>query len=169
MQQTTSLSLLSKYSKNIDHIAIAVTDLESSIEFHRSVLGFELIERRETTGKTTAMISAVMRSGSITFVLLQGTSSNSQVSKYIELYGPGVQHIAIEVEKIVDVYEELIERGFEFNTDIIRSPGLNQIFSKRYPDLGLMIELIERTEENTGFTDNNVQQLFDELEKKDSF
>lgn len=87
--------MLSNYSKNIDQIAIAATDLESSIHFYESILGFELIERRKTPGKKTAMISAVMRLGAITFVLLQGTSPDSQVTKFMEHHGPGVQHIAI--------------------------------------------------------------------------
>lgn len=168
MSEKSSPSILAKYSKNIDHLAIAVTDLESSIEFHQNILGFTLVERRETTGKKTAMSSAVMRSGSITFVLIQGKSSDSQVSKFIEHYGPGVQHIAIEVENLINVSEELKKRGFEFDTDIIRSPGLKQIFSKRNPVSGLMIEFIEKTD-NADFTDNSVQQLFESLEEKGSF
>lgn len=168
MSKTSSLSVLAKYSKNIDHLAIAVTDLESSIEFHQNVLGFTLAERRKTTGKKTAMSSAVMRCGPITFVLIQGKSSDSQVSKFIEHYGPGVQHIAIEVESLVNVFEELKKRGFEFDTDIICSPGLKQIFSKRNPVSGLMIEFIERTSDGD-FTDNSVQNLFESLEEKDSF
>lgn len=90
------------------------------------------------------MISAVMRSGAITFVLLQGTSPDSQVTKFIEHHGPGVQHIAIEVTHIGDVVKDLKQRGFDFNTNIIHSPGFNQIFSKTNPHSGLIIKLIEK-------------------------
>lgn len=167
MNGSTS-TLLSKYVKKIDHIAIAVTNLESSIDFHKNVLGLELVELRETSGKSTAMISAVMQLNSIKFVFLQGMGPDSQVSKYIEHYGPGVQHIAIEVDSLIDVSEDLIERGFEFDTGVIRSQNLTQIFSRRDPGSGLMIELIERTG-NSGFSEENVQQLFEQLEESNSF
>lgn len=169
MPTVNSSSLLSQLSKNIDHIAIAVNDLEKSIDFYQNVLGFTLFERRETVGKKTAMSSAVMRSGCITFVLLQGRNPDSQVSKYIEQYGSGVQHIAIEVQSLVDVSEDLKQRGVEFCTDIICSPGMKQIFSKRDPISGIMIELIEKTAAEANFTDNSVQQLFETLEEKDLF
>ena len=93
-------SILARYATGIDHVAIAVPDLETSIEFYSKVLGFELVERRRTEGTATAMVSAVMKAGPLTFVLIQGTSPQSQVSRFIEHYGPGVQHIAISVENI---------------------------------------------------------------------
>src|SRR5215216_1329081 len=63
---------LSQYATSIDHVAVAVRDLEESIRFYSEVLGFELKERRRTEGKATAMISAVMKAGPITVVLLEG-------------------------------------------------------------------------------------------------
>src|ERR1700688_2143493 len=93
-------SILSKHATAIDHVAIAVPELEQSIAFFTGVLGFELHERRKTEGEHTAMISAVLKAGPLTFVLLQGTSPQSQVSKFVEHYGPGVQHIAIAVEDL---------------------------------------------------------------------
>jgi methylmalonyl-CoA/ethylmalonyl-CoA epimerase len=159
--------LLAKYVKAIDHIAIAVTDLEQSIDLYRKVLGFGLHERRRTEGKTTAMISAVMKAGPLTVVLLQGTSSDSQVSKYVEHYGPGVQHIAFEVENLPAAAEELKRAGLEFDTDVINSPGLRQIFSARDSGSGMMYELIERM--GGDFSDDSVQNLFEQLERKGAF
>ena len=46
---------LAKYATGIDHVAIAVHDLEASIAFYTQVVGFELTERRETKGEHTAM------------------------------------------------------------------------------------------------------------------
>jgi methylmalonyl-CoA epimerase len=159
--------LLAKYARSIDHIAIAVHDLEQSIAFYQKVLGFELHERRRTEGKTTAMISAVMKAGPVTVVLLEGTSPESQVSKYVEHYGPGVQHIAFEVENLPAAAEELKRAGLEFDTSIIESPGLRQIFSARDPGSGMMYEFIERM--GGDFSDASVQNLFEQLEKKGTF
>lgn len=164
---TKTLAALAKHAVGIDHVAIAVQDLEESIRFYTSVLGFELTERRRTEGKQTAMISAVLKAGPVTVVLLQGTSPDSQVSKFVEHFGPGVQHIAIGVEDLPALAEELKGEGMEFDTSVIRSPGLLQIFSHRDGGSGMMFEFIER--KGGDFNDQSVQSLFEQLEKKDSF
>jgi methylmalonyl-CoA/ethylmalonyl-CoA epimerase len=166
MDQTATPDL-SAAASEIDHIAIAVQDLEKSITFFTKVFGFELKERRKTEGKHTAMVSAVLKAGQITFVLLQGTSPDSQVSKFIEHYGPGVQHIAIGVKNLPRVAEELRTAGLGFDTSVIESPGLRQIFTTRDSGSGIMVEFIERM--GGDFSDQSVQQLFEQLEKKDSF
>lgn len=158
---------LSKYATSIDHVAIAVRDLEESIRFYTEVAGFELKERRRTEGKQTAMISAVLQAGPITVVLLQGTSPESQVSRFVEHFGPGVQHLAIGVQNLPEMAEELKAAGMEFDTTVINSPGLRQIFSSRDPVSGMMFEFIERM--GGDFSDQSVQQLFEQLEQKNAF
>ncbi len=159
--------LLGKRARSIDHIAIAVKDLEASIGFYQNVLGFQLQERRRTEGKATAMISAVMKAGPVTVVLLEGTTPESQVTRYVDHYGPGVQHIAFAVEDLPALAEELKAAGLEFDTDVIASPGLRQIFSARDPGSGMMYEFIERM--GGDFSDESVQSLFEQLEKKGTF
>jgi methylmalonyl-CoA/ethylmalonyl-CoA epimerase len=160
-------TMLAKYVTEIDHVAIAVRDLEESIRFYSEVLGFELKERRRTEGKQTAMISAVMKAGPISVVLLQGTSPESQVSRFVEHFGPGVQHVAFGVQNLPEMAEELKAAGMEFDTTVISSPGLRQIFSKRDTGSGMMFEFIERM--GGDFSDQSVQQLFEQLEKKNAF
>ena len=164
---SNTATLLSKYARSIDHVAIAVHDLEESIAFYTNVLGLELKERRRTEGKHTAMVSAVLKAGPITIVLLQGTSPDSQVSKFVEHYGAGVQHVAIGVEDLPQMAEDLKASGLEFDTNVIQSPGLRQIFSARDKGSGMMFEFIERM--GGDFSDQSVQQLFEQLEKKDHF
>ena len=158
---------LGKFATSIDHIAIAVHDLETSIQFFTKVFGFELHERRKTEGKSSAMISAVLKAGPLTFVLLQGTSPESQVSKFVEHYGAGVQHIAIAVENLPEIAADLGAAGLEFDTSVIESSGLRQIFTRRDGGSGIMVEFIERM--GGDFSDQSVQQLFEQLEKKDAF
>ena len=161
------VTLLAKYVTSIDHVAIAVQDLEESIKFYTNVLGFELKERRRTEGKQTAMISAVLKAGPVTVVLLQGTTPESQVSRFVEHFGPGVQHLALGVENLPEMAGELEAAGMEFDTTVISSPGLRQIFSKRDTGSGQMFEFIERM--GGDFSDQSVQQLFEQLEKKNAF
>src|ERR1044071_5442399 len=110
---TKTLAALAKYATGIDHVAIAVHDLEESILLYTNVLGFELVERRRTEGKQTAMVSAVLKAGPVSVVLLQGTSPESQVSKFVEHFGPGVQHLAIAVEDLPTLAEDLKSKGME--------------------------------------------------------
>lgn len=161
------MTMLGKYVSSIDHVAIAVHDLEESIRLYTEVLGFELKERRRTEGKVTAMISAVLKAGPVTVVLLQGTTPESQVSRFIEHFGPGVQHLALGVQNLPEMAEELKAAGMEFDTTVISSPGLRQIFSKRDTGSGQMFEFIERM--GGDFSDQSVQQLFEQLEKKNAF
>jgi len=162
-----SQSALAKYAQGIDHLAIAVSDLEKSISWFTTVLGFSVKERRKTEGASTGMISAVLEAGTLTVVLLEGTNPGSQVSKFVERYGPGVQHVAIRVTNIDAAVHDLRSAGLQFDTSLISGTGLKQIFTRRDEGSGLMIELIERNAE--GFADQNVKQLFQELEQKNSF
>lgn len=161
-------SPLSERLRGVDHLAIAVDDLEIAIAFYRDRLGFKEVERRSTAGVRTGMDSAVMLAGDLKVVLIRGTSPQSQVSRYVAEYGPGVQHVAFQVEGIEAVFADLRERGLAFDTDIITAPGLKQAFSTRDPVSGMMFELIERTGAE-GFSDESVRKLFESLEEKDSF
>jgi methylmalonyl-CoA/ethylmalonyl-CoA epimerase len=67
------------------------------------------------------------------------------------------------------VKEELEYRGLELISDVISSPGLKQIFSKRDPNSGIMFEFIERLENSEGFSDSNVQDLFSAMQEKEVY
>lgn len=158
------LSALGRYAVKIDHVAIAVRDLEESIAFYQKQLGFELVERRRTDGEKTAMVSAVLRAGAIMIVLVQGTTPESQVNRYIENYGPGVQHIAIEVRDVRKLMSELNHSGVDFSTTVIEGRGICQAFTARDRASGMMYEFIERQTNDGDFTDQSVQELFSQLE-----
>ncbi len=115
------------------------------------------------------MVSAVLEAGPLTVVLVQGTGPESQVSRFIEHYGPGVQHIAIGLRNLPGVAEHLGNSGVEFDTSVIHGKGLLQIFSHRDPSSGLMFEFIEHVEETGDFSDESVQELFRQLEEGDNF
>lgn len=161
-------TLFANQVQGIDHITIAVPDLEAAVDWYTKTLGLHITERRHTVGTKSGMISAVLVLGQVTIVLVQGTNPQSQISRFIESYGPGVQHVAFRVEEIAKVVDELEGRGLEFSTELLVSPGLKQIFSRRHQDSGMMFELIER-HDNDGFATENVQSLFEQLEESDSF
>ncbi len=152
----------------IDHIAIAVIDLEQAIQFYTGVLGFTLVRRLKINGKRSGMVSAEIESNNIKLVLCQGLEPESQVSRLIENHGPGVAHIAIEVDDVEASVADLKNRGLEFATSVIGGPKLQQAFSSRDANSGIAFEFIRRGEE-TGFLESNVQDLFDQMEKSGSY
>jgi methylmalonyl-CoA epimerase len=152
----------------IDHVAIAVEALEPAVEIFKERLGFVVVDRWSIDGEFSGMDAAVMKAGQVTFVVVQGTSPESNVSKYIEAYGPGVQHIAIEVDDILSVRNRLVERGLNLIGDIYEAGGLRQAFSDRNPITGMQIEIVSRTAA-AGFQPANVASLFRAMEAENVF
>jgi methylmalonyl-CoA epimerase len=161
-------SLFARTAVGIDHVAIAVRDLDAAIAYYGDVLGMELQERRQFSGRISGMDSAVMTAGGVKFVLVQGDSPESNVSRYIEAYGPGVQHVAIEIPDAQEAIEDLRARGADLLTGVINGPGLDQIFTKRESNSGMQLEIIARSE-NEGFDPRNVQELFEAMERENVF
>jgi len=159
---------ITDYLIRIDHLAVAVEDLAAAQRWYSEVLGFRCVEHRTLEGTKSGMISAVMQAGPIVFVLVQGTNPESQVSRFIQRYGQGVQHIAFQVRDIDRLVGGLTRKNLGFSTGIVDSPGLRQTFTKRNPETGVMLEFIERGE-FPGFTDENVNSLFRQMEENDEF
>ena len=152
----------------IDHVAIAVKDVEKAISFYQDVVGFELVEEWSIDGEYSGMNAAVMEAGGVTFVLVEGTSSASNVSQYIENYGPGVQHVAIEVDDIILARKALEGSDFPFVGEIYEADGLQQMFSTRNENSGVQLELCSRNSLSR-FEPDNVKSLFDVMDREDVY
>jgi len=152
----------------IDHIAIAVSNLDEAISLYRDVFGFKLLNERSIRGTFSGMISAELDAGGFSIVLVQGTDPDSQVTRYVNQYGPGVQHVAIEVENVQRVTDMLRASGVQFATDVIRGTDLIQIFTRRDANSGMMFEFIERQLDGVGFETDNIQSLFNQLEESNA-
>lgn len=163
---------MKKYLGNntrVDHVAIAVRDIEEALFLYQDIFGFELLKRREVQGAFSGMKSAELDAGGFSIVLVQGTDPQSQVSRYIDEYGPGVQHIGVEVDNVEALSDLLKESGVQFATNVIRGDGLIQIFTKREGNTGMMFEFIQRIKQSEGFETGNIKQLFEQLEAGEAY
>jgi len=151
----------------VDHVAIAVRDLERAVDWYTSNFGFQILERRLTRGERTAMRSAVLKAGNAFLVLLEGTTSESQVAKFIQRFGCGVQHMALQVKDLGAALQQLSVRGTGVDTPIITDEGIRQVFLHRDERSGVRLELIER--KGGTFTDQSVEQLFRTFEANDFY
>jgi methylmalonyl-CoA/ethylmalonyl-CoA epimerase len=96
-----------KISK-IDHIGIAVSDLEEASIFYRDVLGLPLLGTEEVP---TQKVKVVMfQVGESKIELLQPTSPDSPIAVFLEKKGPGIHHVAYSVHDASGAVKELIEK-----------------------------------------------------------
>lgn len=151
----------------IDHVAVAVPDLAEAIDWYTNKLGFHLVEERETRGEHTSMLSAVVTAGSAVVVLIQGTTPQSQVSRFIEHFGPGEQHIAFGVRDMDEAMERVWTHCGSTDTPLICDSGIRQAFLRRDAGSGVRVELIERT--GGSFSDDSVRKLFRAFEEAELY
>lgn len=156
-------------NSRVDHVAIAVKDIEEALLLYRDLFGFEVLKHREIQGAFSGMKSVELDAGGFSIVLVQGTGPESQVSRYIDEYGPGVQHIAVAVDDVEALSDKLKATGVKFATSVIRGDGLVQIFTQRESNCGMMFEFIERVSTVPGFEQSNIQQLFEQLEASEVY
>lgn len=157
---------LDNCARRIDHVAIAVQNMDEAVAMFEQHYGFTVVERRKVEGEFSGMIMVTMQAGGVTFVLCEGDSPKSNVCQYIERFGPGVQHVAIEVRDQPQLVDDLRERRADLLTGIVSSPGLDQTFTRRDANTGMQFEFVTRTQ-NTGF--NNVKELFTAMERENVY
>ena len=151
----------------LDHIAIAVTDLDEGIAWYCRNLGFKVLDKHATRGERTGMVWAVLVSGGVVIVLVQGTEPQSQVSRFIAHFGPGVQHVAFGVRDLDAAVRGVTEASGGLETPVIQDVGIRQAFLRRDPGSGVRVELIER--KGGDFSDESVNELFRAFEKNDLY
>ncbi|MDX2173641.1 MAG: methylmalonyl-CoA epimerase [Bacteroidota bacterium] len=97
--------------KKIEHIGIAVKNIKDSNELFKKLFGKEnyKIESVESEGVSTSFFML----GETKIELLEATTENSAIAKFIEKKGDGVHHIAFEVDDIYAEMERLKAEGFE--------------------------------------------------------
>ena len=128
---------------NLDHVAIAVRDLDAAIAGYRDRYGVEPLSREvvESQGVEEAMIPV----GGSFVQLLQPLSSDSPVGRFLERRGEGLHHVAFAVADIDAALEHLKAQGARLVDEIPRSGGRGARIAFVHPaDLtGTLIELVE--------------------------
>jgi len=96
--------------RKIEHLGIAVKSIDDSLKTFETLLGSACykIEEVESEGVKTAFIQV----GESKIELLEATNPESPIAKYLEKKGPGIHHIAFDVENIEKEIERLTDEGF---------------------------------------------------------
>jgi methylmalonyl-CoA/ethylmalonyl-CoA epimerase len=129
----------------IDHVGIAVPDLDEAIAFYRDTFGVLSVheETNEDQGVREAMLA--VGDGDTRIQLLAPLSPDSTIAKFIDRNGPGVQQIAYTVDDIEAVSETLRERGLRLLYDKPRRGTSDSRVNFIHPKDagGVLVELVQ--------------------------
>ncbi|HJR38031.1 MAG TPA: methylmalonyl-CoA epimerase [Nocardioidaceae bacterium] len=129
----------------IDHVGVAVPDLDEAIAFYRDAFGMRLLheETNEEQGVREAMVG-VGDSGSC-IQLLAPLGPESTIAKFLDRSGPGIQQLAYRVTDVEQVSAVLRERGLRLLYDAPRRGTSNSRVNFIHPKDagGVLVELVE--------------------------
>lgn len=130
--------------KKIDHIGIAVKDLEKTLEFYQQMLGLECTGREVVEEQKVKV--AFLPVGDSEVELLESTDQEGPIAKFIEKKGEGIQHIAFRVDDIEQTLKELKDKGVRLIDEKPRygAGGAKIAFLHPKSTNGVLIEISER-------------------------
>ncbi|MHB1132901.1 MAG: methylmalonyl-CoA epimerase [Chloroflexota bacterium] len=133
--------------KKIDHLGIAVKNLEEAARFYVEALGIS-VEHTETVASQNVRV-AFLPVGDVNLELLEATSPESAIARHIEKRGEGIQHISFEVEGIDELLAQLASRGAVVGspTPVPGAHGTRVGFLHPKATGGVLIELAEKAKE----------------------
>jgi methylmalonyl-CoA/ethylmalonyl-CoA epimerase len=132
---------------HIEHIGIAVSNLEESIKFYENVLGFKCYAIEEV--KDQKVKTAFFMVGQTKIELLESTDPEGPIGKFIEKRGEGVHHIAYAVEGLEDALVHMESKGVRLIDQQPRkgAEGLHIAFLHPKSTGGVLTELCEDKKE----------------------
>jgi methylmalonyl-CoA/ethylmalonyl-CoA epimerase len=134
---------------HIEHIGIAVKNLEVAIDFYEKVLGLTCYNIEEVAEQKVR--TAFFMVGETKIELLESTDPESPIGKFIEKKGEGIHHIAFSVEKIEDQLKHATGLGITLIDSKPRkgAEGLDIAFLHPKSTSGVLIELCENKQLTT--------------------
>ena len=130
----------------VDHIGIAVKSIDETKQLYGELLG--LNHAGSETVAEQKVTTAFFPVGDTEVELLESTSPDGPIAKYLEKKGEGIQHIAFRVENIEESLAELKAKGVQLIDEKPRSGagGAKIAFLHPKSTFGVLIELCEREE-----------------------
>ncbi len=132
--------------KKIDHTAIVVEDIEEALGFWRDALGLELSRQEDVPREKSAI--AFLPVGDSEIELVQPTSEDSGIAKFLAKRGPGMHHICLEVDNITAMLKKLKKNDIQLIHEkaITGSNGKKYAFIHPKAASGVLVELYQLPE-----------------------
>lgn len=129
--------------KNINHIAIVVEEIDSALEFWRDVLGLEVGQIEEVPEQKARV--AFLPSGESKIELVEPTTGDSGIARYLQKRGPGMHHLCIEIDDIESMLKQLKAHGIRLinQSPQIGADGRKYAFIHPESTNGVLLELYQ--------------------------
>jgi LAO/AO transport system kinase len=129
---------------NLDHIGIAVADVAQALAFYRDALGLEIEAAEEVASQRVR--AHFIPAGEAAIELLEATSEDSPIAKYVAKRGPGLHHITLRVDDIRGALARLKEKGVRLIDDAPRPGAHGSLVAFIHPSSahGVLVELKQK-------------------------
>lgn len=133
--------------EKIEHIGIAVKDLETSNKLFEKLLGVPHYKIEEVASE--GVKTSFFKSGPNKIELLEATKPDSPIAKYLEKKGEGIHHIAFAVEDISSEIDRLKNEGFTVLNETPKKGADNKLVAFLHPKgtNGVLMELCQEIKE----------------------
>jgi len=129
--------------KQINHVAVVVEDMEKALSFWRDALGMELHGLRDVPAEKS-QVAFLPLSGS-EVELVQPTTDDSGIAKYLAKHGPGMHHLCLEVDDIKGMMSQLKSKGVRLINEEPRIAADGKKYAFIHPEStsGVLVELYQ--------------------------
>lgn len=129
----------------INHIAIAVDNIEESLAFWQDALGLSISHIEDVPSQKASV--AFIPTGDSEVELVRPTDETTGVAKFLKDRGPGMHHLCLEVDDIDGMLEQLKEKGVRLINETAQVlPGRKMAFIHPKSANGVLVELYQITE-----------------------
>jgi methylmalonyl-CoA/ethylmalonyl-CoA epimerase len=125
----------------LDHIGIAVADLDAALRFYRDALGLEIEAPEEVASQRVR--AHFIPAGEVALELLEATAPDSPIARYVEKRGPGLHHITLRVDDLEAALARLKARGVRLIDERPREGAHGSLVAFIHPSSthGVLVEL----------------------------
>ena len=129
--------------KKINHVAVVVADMEKALTFWRDALGMELQELRDVAAEKSQIAFLPLQGSEVE--LVQPTTDDSGIARYLAKRGAGMHHICLEVDDIEGMMSQLKSKDVRLINDEPRTAADGKKYAFIHPEstAGVLVELYQ--------------------------
>jgi methylmalonyl-CoA epimerase len=128
----------------LDHIGIAVSNIDEALKFYRDALGLEIATPEEVTSQRVR--AHFIPAGDAALELLEATAEDSPIARFLTRKGPGLHHITLRVDDVSAALAQLKARGVRLIDEAPREGAHGSLVAFIHPSSahGVLVELKQK-------------------------
>lgn len=129
--------------KQVNHVAVVVDNMDKALSFWRDALGMELHELRDVPAEKSRVAFLPLPGSEVE--LVQPTTDDSGIAKYLAKRGPGMHHLCLEVDDITGMLAQLKSKGVRLINEEPRTAADGKKYAFIHPEStsGVLVELYQ--------------------------